>query len=113
VSELHRTNGRGSGTAWLTWPGCGARIVGALLVGLAAIGCESQRTPSPTGPTFTFQPTTVSVRIQGQVLDVDRNVPAPGTTVTLKQVGVPGAYRSVSPAPRTTADERASIPRCP
>jgi len=86
VSELHRTDGRGSETAWLTWPGCSARLVGVLLVGLAAVGCESQRAPSPIGPTFTFQPppvSTVSVRVDGRVLDVDTRQPIPAATVAL------------------------------
>jgi len=58
----------------------------ALLLGVAGVGCEQAPAPGPVGPTFNFAPAPppamVSVRVDGQVIDVDSERPVPGALVT-------------------------------
>ncbi|HXG89256.1 MAG TPA: hypothetical protein VNJ02_13040 [Vicinamibacterales bacterium] len=82
-----------------------------ILLTLSAAGCEGNRTAAiPTGPTapVPVASPSVAVRVEGRVIDGDREGPVRGAVVTAVSFCAPGACRALAelPAPNATADDQ-------
>jgi len=79
-----------------------------MVLSAAAFGCDANRTPTrPTpSPTVATPASTIAVRVEGRVIDGEREAPVPGAIITLTEVTANGRYQQPSqPAPQTTAED--------
>lgn len=90
---------------------CGSTVLN-LLVLLAASGCQGNRTiagptPPPVADNVSAATAIVNVRVEGRVIDGDRDEPVPGAVVIPTQVCAPGACVGLNePAARAVADDQ-------
>ena len=86
----------------------GAELFLLMILCAAALGCDANRTPTgPTpSPTVATPASTIAVRVEGRVIDGDREAPVPGAIITLAEVTADGRYQQPNqPAPQTGADD--------
>ena len=72
--------------------------------------CEGQRLP-PTSPPPPPPPNIVAVRVEGRVIDGEREEPVAGALITVRSVTSDGRTRSVSDASATADNKERLISR--